>query len=523
MSDLVDRPADPPGEERQAARPPETLALAGLAALLYAFYVAYDFQLKWVVDGWEENPYYSHGYLVPVISGWLVWRARAALRTAEWRVWWPGLAVVGVAALLYLRGQQHDINFFIACSGVVLWHGLVLTVGGPQVYRLTWFALSFFFFAVPISWLWLYDKSFPMQMLSAKLGTVLMYIVTGAEVTANGAVMVLDGEDYVVGVACSGFKAIMGLTMVGVLVAYLTDTTPARKAAILALAVPIAVASNVIRLFSILCVGRIWGHDFAVGFFHDKLSGPILLGVAIGVLVLAARLIVGPTADIAAAPPPAGDGRPRFRLEFAPLAAMAAVLFGLHFVGLAVAPPVTEVPDVDLSQIPLRFGDWVCPEEGEVDQGVFEELGNVAVISRQYINERLRAGAYIHVICGRGRRSLHPPTACIRGGGNQILDQKQVEFEVDGERLPFEHVVVGLDGLPVHLAMYTYTDGDVTITDWTKYTGSSVRDRNRVWTQVHFGVAWRGTVEETTAAAEDFLRSAWPEITRTLAVLVPRS
>lgn len=59
--------------EQAAPRPriatPEPFVLGGLVVLLAALWWAYRDSLSWMRWGWDENPYYSHGYLVPVISG----------------------------------------------------------------------------------------------------------------------------------------------------------------------------------------------------------------------------------------------------------------------------------------------------------------------------------------------------------------------------------------------------------------------------------------------------------------------
>ncbi|NUQ02182.1 MAG: exosortase/archaeosortase family protein, partial [Armatimonadetes bacterium] len=239
---------------------------------------AYQDTFGWILTGWRENPYFSHGPLVPLLTAALLWRLRHALLSAAWRTDWRGLAVVALAGLMFIGGRVIDLNYAVGLSLVVLLHGVTWTVAGPEVARLAFFPLSFLAFGVPLSQLVIHAYSFPLQLASARLATGTMNLLTGAQAYADGTLMRMDGLDYLVAVECSGFKALLGLTMVGVLAAYLTDTSRSRRIGIALLAAPIAVASNVVRLFLILIVGRLWGHEFAVTTFHD-MSGLVMLVV----------------------------------------------------------------------------------------------------------------------------------------------------------------------------------------------------------------------------------------------------
>lgn len=490
------------------------LVLVSLVVLAGVMFWAYLPSLSWIVWGWRENQYYSHGPLVPLLVGWLIWRSRAALLTAAWRTWWPGLGIVLLAGAAYTFGRASDINFGPAVSLVILIHGLVLTIGGPQVWRLLAFPLLFLFFAVPVSELLIHEHSFPLQMMSARFAAMLMRVFTGAESVARGSTMLLDGEEYVVGAECSGFKALLGLILVGLLVAYLTDTTVGRKIALAALAVPIAVASNVVRLLLILCAGRIVNHDFAVTTFHD-LSGGLMLVVAVVLFLSAARLVAGPEAEVAGAPPPEGDGQMRLNLRWQPMASVALMLLVFAGAGQALAPPPAELPDVDLTQIPLNIGDW-RGEEVTVEDNVFEELGDVAVLQRNYLgNETLPSHALL-VVCGKGRRSLHTPQMCYRGSGLEIDLADDYNVDLGDETLHLKELVLSRDGVPVQLALYTFTDGLTTTPNFTDMAAGSTADRNVVWSQIQFVTGWRGTLEETRRVLKPFVMQAWPHIEQTL-------
>ncbi|MBI2297594.1 MAG: exosortase [Armatimonadetes bacterium] len=486
-----------------------TLALAAL--------FAYHASLGWIVAGWRQNPYYSHGPLVPLLAAWLLWRSRGAIRAAERRTWWPGLAVAAVAALCYAVGHLRDINVAVAASLYLMLHAAVLTIAGPRVYRAAWFPLAFLAFAVPVPQLLIYDYSFPLQLVSARLAPLLPSLPTGASAFATGERMWLDGQEYVVGVQCSGFKAVLGLVMVGLLVAWLTDTDRRRKVVIALLAAPLAVLANVVRLFLILVVGRLWGHDFAVGRFHD-VSGFLMLFVAVGLLLGAARLVVGREADLAGAPAPAGEPA-RGGLAWQPVAALAGLLVALGVVGLATAPPELAVPEVSFAGVPLKLGAW-RGEDVPADPRVKAELGDVALLQRVY-QQPGQPDMQVIVICGRGRRSLHTPQACYRGAGSEILGKDDVTLELSGRALPFRELVVGRHGRPELLAVYTFTNGERTTPEFGEQQRESLRNTTTIWTQIHFAVPWCGTSQASLEALKPFARELWPEVERALPYNAP--
>ena len=483
--------------------------LAGAALLAVSGWIWSD-TCGWILQGWRENPYYSHGPLVPLITIGLLWRLRQALATSEWRTYGPGYGLVAAAGILQLAGRVIDIHFLLGCSIPLALIGVVLAIGGPRVGRLTLLPLAFLFFAVPLSQLLIHQYSFWLQLLSAKLAAAMMALATGAQAHADGTIMWMDGQDYLVAAECSGFKALLGLTMVGVLVAYLTATTPGRRVAIAAAAAPLAVCANIVRLFLILVAGRLVSHDFAVTTFHDY-SGLVMLAIEIALLLAVARGIVGPGAEVAAAPAPTGTGEASFRVAATPLLIAAAILAVCGGVGRRLAPPPPPAPEVDLTKVPLQIGQWQG-EELPIDPRVHEELGNVAIIQRAYRRDDDSPPAQMIVICGRGRRSLHPPGACYVGAGHDLLEQEERLIRTPQGDLHFERLVVGEGGRPALLALYTFTDGLTTTPDYAQHQRESLAGGRTIWTQLHFAAPWQGTSEATEKWLLEFIAEAWPAI-----------
>src|SRR6185436_12827985 len=104
--------------------------LVALLALLY-----WPILQKLVTDWWDD-PNYSHGFLVPVFSGYVIWTRRAQLAALTPRGSWAGgLPVLLLGLGLLVLGEVGAERFLAASSLVVVLAGLVLLHLGPAVGR----------------------------------------------------------------------------------------------------------------------------------------------------------------------------------------------------------------------------------------------------------------------------------------------------------------------------------------------------------------------------------------------------
>ena len=113
---------------------------------------------------------YSHGWLVPFVAGFLLWRKRAALAACPKRAYLPGLFLLVPALLTQLAATLLQVGFLsgLALLGVIA--GLVLTLLGPQFFR-TLFPLVFLAFMVPIPEMVIDTISFRLKLLLAGVAT----------------------------------------------------------------------------------------------------------------------------------------------------------------------------------------------------------------------------------------------------------------------------------------------------------------------------------------------------------------
>ncbi len=249
------------------------LVVGLLVALLYAP------TGRWLVLTWLQDPYYSHGWLVPPVSAILAWRGRAA-----WRGGTPansGLILLGLGVALYGLGWLLSAQFVVAFSLLPVLGGLAWTFLGTRAARALAFPIAFLGFAIPLPWVEM--GTWPLESLTAGWAASLVQLL-GVPVRVVGGEVHLASCDVVVGAACSGMRSLIALLTLGTLVAYLFRGRWELRLTVVAATLPLALAANVLRVAVILAVAHVSGGAVA-GLLHDLIS-PVFFLAALGALLL---------------------------------------------------------------------------------------------------------------------------------------------------------------------------------------------------------------------------------------------
>jgi exosortase len=232
---------------------------------------------------WWADANYSHGFLVPLFSGFLVWRQRARLRALAPRGSMLGLPVLVGGISLLVLGDLGAENFLMRSSLIVILAGLVLFHLGPRVFRIVLFPLSFLLFMVPLPGVVFYAVTFPLQRLAAEQAAWVLDLL-GVPVLLDGNVIHLSQISLGVTEACSGIRSLISLLAAAVAGAYLLLPSGWAMAVLVASAVPITILANVGRVVSTGLIGQWFGVEYAAGFFHE-FAGLVVYLFAVGCLV----------------------------------------------------------------------------------------------------------------------------------------------------------------------------------------------------------------------------------------------
>lgn len=262
------------------------IAAALLGSLLIALFSS---ALRWLISEWLGNDYYSHGPLVPVISGLLVWRLWVNWPTESRRVQGDarGLIPAMLGLGLYLYALLERAYFVGSLTIIPVIAGLVWFLFGAAALRRLWFPIVFLVFMVPLPFV--EPLSVPMAQFTGGIAAGVVKLL-GVPITVNGAQVTLPNASLVVGAQCSGLRSIVTLLTLVTLVVFVVDGAPWAKTLLALSSIPIAVLGNVLRVASLLLVANIWGADAGFKYYHDY-SGIVFFASALGLLLLFSWLL----------------------------------------------------------------------------------------------------------------------------------------------------------------------------------------------------------------------------------------
>ncbi len=233
---------------------------------------------------------FSHGWLIPLVSGGLVvwqWRRLAEAPRGVSRL---GLVVVLGALALHLaayRAQQPRLSL-VALVGL-LW-GLPTYLYGWAVGRLLLFPCAYLFLSFT-AYVLVYF-TFQLRLFSSVLAAWLLNGLGLAAERQGTAIYSAVGGGFSFDVAdpCSGLRSLFVMTALAAPYAYLSQPTFARKWALFLLAVPLAMLSNTFRIVTVALAAQLFGKEFGLKVYHDY-SGYVVFFLSITLLAAADTLL----------------------------------------------------------------------------------------------------------------------------------------------------------------------------------------------------------------------------------------
>jgi len=232
---------------------------------------------------WDSDPDLGHGFFVPLVAAFIVWRKRDELRALEPAPNWWGLAVVVYGGLqLYVATLGAEL-FLARTAFVISVIGMVLLLRGTAWVRTLAFPLFLLFFMIPIPTVVYNSITFPLQLLASRISTVALDWMQ-IPVLREGNVLELAQQKLSVVEACSGIRSLLSLTFLSLVYGYFFERRVWMRAALFAATIPIAIVANAGRV-TLTGVLTEYKPELAEGFFHTA-SGWVIFMVALGILIL---------------------------------------------------------------------------------------------------------------------------------------------------------------------------------------------------------------------------------------------
>jgi exosortase len=255
-----------------------SLLLGGLLIALY-----YRTGIKLATD-WYNIPDYSHGFLVPLFSAFLIWDRRREIAETPLRPTWAGVPVVVLGLVALVFGVYGVDLFTTRISFVILVAGLVWTFLGAPMLRQLRFPIATLLLAIPFPAIIFNQITFPLQLMASRLAAMTLPLL-GVPVLQDGNVIQLPVMKLEVAEACSGIRSLMSLFTLAIFYGYFLEKTTLRRVILALASIPIAVAANVVRIVGTgLCV-QYWDPAKALGFFHE-FSGWVMFVISLICLYL---------------------------------------------------------------------------------------------------------------------------------------------------------------------------------------------------------------------------------------------
>lgn len=418
------------------------LAWPAAAALLVIGF--YDGLAK-MFETWMSAEEYSHGPLLPLLAGYLIWQRRAELDRGGWRGHWTGVLVVALGLVLNVIARLAAVYTVQQYALVLTLYGLVVCYGGWRLLRTFSAPLLLLLFMVPLPNFVMNNLSAELQLLSSKIG-VWCIRLAGISVFLEGNVIDLGTYKLQVAEACSGLRYLFPLMTMGFVMAYLFRTVLWKRLLVFLSSIPLTILMNSLRIGVIGVMVEHWGIAMAEGFLHE-FQGWAVFMVSTVMLFLEIMLLsnlgrdgkpwresFGSLRDPAL--PSSSQGMPLTAHSISMTLPMTGALLLL----LVSAPAAwafssqTELMPqrAAFAEFPQQLAGW-HGRRSAIEQVYLDVLMLDDYIMADYVEESAAAAptaVNFYVAWYNSQRagqSVHSPRSCIPGGGWTIQSIEQVE------------------------------------------------------------------------------------------------
>ncbi|MGE3906711.1 MAG: exosortase A [Reyranellaceae bacterium] len=352
-----------------ASRGASLRPLVVLALLVAVALVAFWPSISALMELWSHPEWrtYQHGYLIAVITLWLLFRERQRIANAVGRPS-PGMLIIASAgavawAIAWNAGLQ-VVHFLL--WPVILWAAVTGALG-KQAGRALAPPIAYLYFAIPI-----WDALTPGLQSATVLANKVLAMVVGMPVLIEGNFIHIPEGSFEIAGGCSGLNYLVVGLAIAALLGEVNQDRPRRRLLLMAIGGALAIASNWLRVFIIIYVGHITDMDHYLVRVDHYNFGWVLYAFVLALFFYIARKLPEAKAAAGADPDlpqvPSTDGRSIVYAVFATV----IVALGPWLAGnlrLAGTDELAAGAGVGVSQIELpqslewqpapAIGDWI--------------------------------------------------------------------------------------------------------------------------------------------------------------------
>ncbi|EAQ81554.1 membrane protein, putative [Blastopirellula marina DSM 3645] len=243
-------------------------------------------------ERWLTEPDYSHGFVVPLFSIYLLWRRRDLLRqtsTITWSAVLTGCGLILAAGVMRWIGIYQQFDLLEPASLIPCLMGAFLIIGGWSWGKWSWPAVCFLVFMIPLPGFISGLLSQPLQRIGTIVSTFSLQTL-GIPAIARGNVIYLTEARIGVVEACSGLRMLNVFFAITIAASFILNRPNWEKAVLILSAPLIGVVTNVMRITITGVAHEFFSRELADHLFHD-LAGLLMMPIAVALLVLEAWLL----------------------------------------------------------------------------------------------------------------------------------------------------------------------------------------------------------------------------------------
>jgi exosortase D (VPLPA-CTERM-specific) len=393
-----------------------------------------------LLSAWQL-PEYSHGPLIPVLSGLLFLRQLKEYppRYGEIDDRWIGVAVVVFAIAIGTVGKLAKISDIVAYALIIWVGGMLLISFGWKTGKHFWPGVLHLVYMLPLPDTLYYKMSAWLQLISSELGVWFLRLLA-VPVFLEGNIIDLGVLKLHVAEACSGLRYLFPILSFSYIFAVLYKGPMWHKAVLLISAAPITVLMNSVRIAIAGVLAQEFGVDWLEGFTHFFEGWVIFISCILLLFLLSwvmlrfqrNRMSLIDALDLDTD----GLGTQAKRLSLVQpsraLIVSAVLLFG-GSVSMWLLPDRSAV-NVDrqtFASFPQAFSDWRqrAPHQRldpvtEVTLGA-DDYHNVTLTRDQ---DEPEVGLFMAWYSDQSADGVHSPEICLPGAGWEIAMLERVDI-----------------------------------------------------------------------------------------------
>ncbi len=425
-----------------------------------------------VVGRWGAQPEYSHGYLIPLVSLYLLWEKKGPLAQHFHCHTWLGTSICLLSLALLTIGEISALFLLIHYAFVLFLFGLSVTVLGAGA-RLTLVPIAMLCFAIPLPYFIEVILTAKMQLLSSQLGVQL---IRGFNIPVYLSGNIIDLGEFKLHVveACSGLRYLFPLACLGFIAAYFYRAAWWKKILLFVSTVPLTIVMNSARIAIAGLLVEHFGIQAATGFLHD-FEGWLVFVVCLALLLGEIKVLELVTSrqrlvDVfRPLPKPAGrnTAAPAARLSHPLIATSMLLLASIYLQHTLERRWELKPPNKSLASFPMALGQWRGQRDA-LAHDVVEGLQFTDYVLADYqkpVAQSDPVNFYVaYYDSQRKGVSPHSPKVCMPGGGWEIAEFERTEINA----MPVNRAVIR-KGNKAQLVYYWFIErGEVVANEYRK-------------------------------------------------------